>query len=215
MKIRTLKLACAALDSKRFPRSSRPEIAVAGRSNVGKSSLLNTILGRRDAARISKQPGKTQTVNFYIVNDRFYLVDLPGYGYARVSEETRRKWRQVIFSYIENRKGLLGVVQLIDARHPPSPNDIVMLQHLVDAGRPFLVVLTKADKVKRSERKKMLGELRGCFDADITVQTYRARDEAGVGEREHSPLVVPVLFFSTKTGEGKDNVRRWIEESME
>ncbi len=188
---------------------------MAGRSNVGKSSLLNTVLGRKGIARISKQPGKTQTVNFYIVNDRFYLVDLPGYGYAGVSEETRRRWRRIIFSYIESRKGLSGVVQLIDARHPPSPDDIVMLRHLIDAGRKFIVVFTKADKVKRSERKKKLGELRDCFGTDITVEMFSASDEAGIGERDRFPLVVPVLFFSTKTGEGKDGVRRWIVETME
>lgn len=214
MKIRSLKLACTELDPARFPRSPRPEIAVAGRSNVGKSSLLNTILNRKGIARISKQPGKTQTVNFFVVNDRFYLVDLPGYGYAKVSADMRRTWKRVIFSYIETRRSLAGVVQLIDARHPPSRDDIVMFQHLIDARRPFLVVFTKADKVRRSERGRMIKEFRGYFEDSIEVSIYRPGDMPGDcvgGDRSYR---VSTLFFSARTGEGKDDIWRWIEEMI-
>jgi GTP-binding protein len=214
LKISSLKLACTELDPARFPRSHRREIAVAGRSNVGKSSLLNTILNRRGIARISKRPGKTQTVNFFVVNDRFYLVDLPGYGYAKVSAGTRRAWKRVIFSYIESRRRLAGVVQLIDARHPPSRDDIVMLQHLIDTGRPFLVVFTKADKVRRSERARLIENFRGCFEGGIEVHTYVPGDGAGDPRVRDPACRVPTLFFSAKTGEGKDDIWRWIGEMI-
>ena len=214
MKIRSLNLACAALDPARFPRSPNPEIAVAGRSNVGKSSLLNTILNKKGVARISNQPGKTQTVNFFIVNDRFYLVDLPGYGYAKVSAEMRRAWKQVIFSYIETRRHLAGVVQLIDARHPPSRDDLVMLQHLIDSDRQFLVVFTKADKIRRSARSRVLEEFRGHFDGDIAVRIYRPEGETDEGRMAERSRSLPALFFSARTGEGKDDIWRWIKEMM-
>ncbi len=214
MKIRSLKLDCTELDPARFPRSRRKEIAVAGRSNVGKSSLLNTILNRKGIARISKNPGKTQTVNFFEVNDRFYLVDLPGYGYAKVSAELRRKWKRVIFSYIETRRHLAGVVQLIDARHPPSRDDVVMLQHLIDAQRPFLVVFTKADKARRSERVRMLDEFKGYFEDGIQVGIYRKGDTPDDCRGKDRPCRISTLFFSAKTGEGKDDIWRWIEETI-
>lgn len=214
MKFRSLKLDCSAIDAARFPRSRRPEVAVAGRSNVGKSSLINTVFNRRGIARISKQPGKTQTVNFYRADDRFYLVDLPGYGYAKVSAEARRSWKRVIFSYIETRESLAGVVQLIDARHPPSRDDVVMLQHLIDAERRFIVVLTKADKVRRGERARILGTLRGYFDEGFHVGVYRpAAGSGGVSDTE-SDETVPACFFSAKTGEGANDIRRWIEEMI-
>lgn len=212
MQIRSLKLACTVLDPARFPRSQRPEIAVAGRSNVGKSSLLNTILNRKGIARISKHPGKTQTVNFYIVDDRFYLVDLPGYGYAKVSADLRLTWKRIIFSYIETRRHLAGVVQLIDARHPPSRDDIVMLRHLIDAQRPFLVVFTKADKVRRSERGRMLNEFKGHFEDDNLVGIYRTGDTPDDCRGKNHSRRISALFFSAKTGEGKDDIWRWIKE---
>lgn len=221
MKIRSLKFVCAALDPERFPRSPRPEVAVAGRSNVGKSSLLNTVIGRRSAARISKQPGKTQTLNFYLVDERFHLVDLPGYGYARVSAKLREKWKKVIFSYVEDRGRLRGVVQLVDARHPPSRDDLAMIQRLIDAGRSFIVVFTKADKISRSERARMIADFRDCFDSEFTIRAYRpgrAAARAAGSDAEASDNgadTVSVLFFSSKTGEGKDSLWRWIQERIE
>jgi GTP-binding protein len=226
MKIQDLKLVCTALDPKLFPRSPRPEIAVAGRSNVGKSSLLNTVIGRRSAARISKQPGKTQTVNFYLVDERFHLVDLPGYGYAKVSATLREKWKKVIYSYIADRGRLRGVVQLVDARHAPSRDDLVMIQHLIDAERPFIVVFTKADKISRSDRSRMLAAFSGCFDNDFSVGAYRpggsmtrsatagAASTDGARGADDATDTVPVLFFSSKTGEGKDLLWRWIQEQI-
>ena len=190
MIIRKLDIARATLDPSRFPRSPWAEIAVSGRSNVGKSSLLNTLLGRKNIARISKDPGKTKSVNFFAVNDRFYLVDLPGYGFARVSEELRARWREVIERYIRERDSLRGVVQLVDSRHPPSADDIRMFELLADAGRPMCVALTKTDKISHSERSRSQRE------------TSRIAGDA------------PIVCFSAKTGEGAGEIWKWIEERV-
>ena len=204
MKIQSLKLAATVLDSSKYPNTPWREIAVAGRSNVGKSSLLNTLLGRKNFARISKEPGKTRTVNFILINDRFYLVDLPGYGYAKVSAEMRKKWRNIIYEYFEKRTALGGVIHLVDSRHPPTRDDLGMLQHLVDAGRPFLVALTKADKIGSSKRAHVMKEFKSHF-GDLSVGLYA--DDA------MNPEIcdVPVVFFSARTGEGKDQIWRWIK----
>jgi GTP-binding protein len=214
LNIRSLKLACTSLDPSRFPRAPWIEVAVAGRSNVGKSSLLNTILGARNLARISKEPGKTQTVNFYLVNDRFYLVDLPGYGYAKVSAETRRRWKRLIFGYVAARERLGGVIQLLDSRHPPSDDDCTMLQHLIDVGRSVLVVLTKADKIPRSGRKRTLDGVRSIFSDDILLQPVTSIASSSLAAVTNISAVVPVTFFSAKTGEGRDEIWRWIERRL-
>ena len=208
MKIKKLTLARTVLDPGRFPRTPWKEVAVSGRSNVGKSSLLNTILGRKNIARVSKEPGKTRTVNFFLVNDRFYLVDLPGYGYAKVSAEMRKRWRRVILDYFEERESIGGVVQLVDARHPPMKDDLLMLGKLVETSRPFLIVLTKADKVGRGHRQRVLKDLREGLGGAPLRQLGR---EGCEGEPEHS---LPVLFFSAKTGEGKEKLWDWIAEHI-
>ena len=190
MKIRKLDIACKTLDPARFPRSPWAEVAVSGRSNVGKSSLLNTLLGRKNIARISKDPGKTRSVNFFAVNDRFYLVDLPGYGYAKVSAELRGKWLDVIEGYVRAREALAGVVQLVDARHPPSKDDEAMIGLLLGAGRPVCVALTKADKIPRSERTRALRDVERIAGGS------------------------PVVFFSARTGEGAKEIWKWIEERV-
>ena len=210
MKIKTLTLARTVLDPGRFPQAPWREVAVSGRSNVGKSSLLNTLLGRKNIARVSKEPGKTRTVNFFLVNDRFYLVDLPGYGYAKVSAEMRKRFRRLIIEYFEQRESLGGVVQLVDARHPPMKDDLLMLERLVGAGRSFLVVLTKADKIGMGQRRRVLKELRSSLgDASIELLGKGASGgESGVSGG------LPVLFFSTKTGEGKEALWEWISEHV-
>jgi GTP-binding protein len=184
-----------------------PEIAVAGRSNVGKSSLLNKLLSRKNIARVSGSPGKTRTVNFFLVNGRFYLVDLPGYGYAKVSRKQRSQWQKVMTSYLAERETLSGVIQLVDARHEPTRDDISMFRHLLDSEREFLVVMTKADKLGRSRRAGRAASLRSCFDG-ISVVPYRGGDEGGNG------FELPYLFSSAKTGEGKDAIWKWIEERI-
>jgi GTP-binding protein len=207
LKIRTLELEHTLLDPRRFPRSGIPEIAIAGRSNVGKSSLLNRLLSRRNIARVSKEPGKTRTVNFFLVNGRFYLVDLPGYGYAKVSRQQRSGWQRIITGYLGGRDSLSGVVQLVDARHEPTAEDIVMFQRLIDSERDFLIVLTKADKLRRSQRTGRAASLRSCFEG-ISVGPRGAGDESG--ER----FKVEYLFSSASTGEGKDAIWKWIEEKI-
>jgi GTP-binding protein len=133
------------------PDAGLPEVAFSGRSNVGKSSLLNRLVRRKALARVSQHPGKTREINFFRVNDAFLLVDLPGYGYARVSKEMRGAWRRLIEGYLRGSEHLRGIVQLIDARHPPSPDDRRMLDFLAELGLPTIVALTKADKLRVRE----------------------------------------------------------------
>lgn len=191
MKIRSLAVACTTLDPARFPRSPWKEVAVSGRSNVGKSSLLNTLFERKNFARISNEPGKTRTINFYAVNDRFYLVDVPGYGFARHSADTRRSWLAVIDGYIERREALAGIVQLVDARHAPSRDDVERISLIARSARPFIVVFTKVDKISNAERFRAVREF----------------NESASGIVE---AAVPTIFFSAKTGEGKEELWRWI-----
>ena len=134
------------------PETDLPEVAFAGRSNVGKSSLLNRLVHRKKLARVSQTPGKTREINFFRVNNQFVLVDLPGYGYARVSKDARDEWRPLIEGYLRRGERLRGIVQLLDARHDPAPEDLQMLDFLSDVGVPTLVALTKIDKIKPRER---------------------------------------------------------------
>jgi GTP-binding protein len=207
MKIRSLELESTVLDYSKFPESGMSEVAVAGRSNVGKSSLLNTLFNRKNLARVSREPGKTRTVNFFLVNGSFYLVDLPGYGYAKVSKVQRESWQRVITGYLRNREPLSGVVQLVDARHDPTKDDLMMFQKLIDADRDFLIVLTKADKLKRSQRAGKVSALRSYF-AGISVGPVDGTDEDG------EPFEVPFVFSSAVTKEGKDEIWKWIAERI-
>jgi len=207
MKIRSLELETTVLDHTKFPISGMTEVAVAGRSNVGKSSLLNILFNRKNLARVSRAPGKTRTVNFFVINESFYLVDLPGYGYAKVSKLERGSWQRIITGYLRNREVLSGVVQLIDARHDPTRDDRTMVQKLIDAELDFLIVLTKVDKIKRSQRGKKTAVLRSHF-AGISVGPVGERDEDG------NPFEVPYVFSSAVTREGKDEIWKWIEERI-
>lgn len=175
------------------PESSLPEIAFAGRSNVGKSSLLNRLVRRKKLARVSNTPGRTREVNFFKVNDRFILVDLPGYGYARISKERRAEWKPLIEGYLRTSAELRGIVQLLDARHDPTPDDAHMLDFLGEVGVPTLIALTKIDKLKPGERK--------------TVAVHRAAD-LGLD-------VDQVIPFSAVTGEGRDELAEAIEALLE
>ena len=138
---------------KQIPKSDRAEIAFSGRSNVGKSSLINKILNRKALARVSSMPGKTVTINFYSV-DGVHFADLPGYGYAKVSWSEKERWAGLVEGYLADDRNLALVFQLIDFRHPPTADDIMMINFLIDNGIPFVVVLTKADKLTKSERAK-------------------------------------------------------------
>jgi GTP-binding protein len=213
LKIRSLAVACTTLDPARFPKSPWKEIAVSGRSNVGKSSLLNTLFERKNFARISNEPGKTRTMNFYAVNDRFYLVDFPGYGFARLSAETRKSWLRIIDAYIESRQALAGVVQLVDSRHAPSTEDVERIGHIARSERPFIVVFTKADKISNDDRFRAVREFNESVEGIARIAPLEKRDgadERAAGARE----AAPALFFSAKTGEGREDLWRWIMERI-
>ncbi|ABR47285.1 GTP-binding protein, HSR1-related [Alkaliphilus metalliredigens QYMF] len=154
MKIKTSDIVMSAVAPKQYPEEGLPEIALAGRSNVGKSSLINTILNRKKLARVSSSPGKTRTLNFYLINKEFHLVDLPGYGYARVSKGEKSSWGKMLETYLSNRPNLYEVVLLIDIRHEPSEQDQQMYQWIRHYGYGTIVVATKSDKIARSQHQK-------------------------------------------------------------
>src|SRR5689334_810897 len=141
------------------PDSQLPEIAFAGRSNVGKSSLLNTLVRRKSFARVSRTPGRTREINFFRVNDKFVLADLPGYGYARISKEKKADWRPLIEGYLKHTPALAGVVQLLDIRHEPSEDDVAMIDFLAELELPTVIVLTKSDKLSRPAADKRAGDI--------------------------------------------------------
>ena len=174
-----------------LPDLRRPEVAVSGRSNVGKSSLLNVLFGVRGLARVSRTPGRTQEINFFAIGDRYHLVDLPGYGYARAPATTKGKWGGLVRSYLDDREQLAGVLQLVDARHPPSAQDAAMLEWLADSGRPALVVATKIDKLSRMERAKRLKALATeCEGLDVQA-------------------------FSSVSREGRIEIQAWVQRAVE
>lgn len=160
MIIKNAELVAVAVKPEQYPPDDRVEIAFAGRSNVGKSSLLNLMTGRKSLARVSGSPGKTRTINFYEVNGEFRIVDLPGYGYAKVSKQVTAGWGEMVEKYLEHRDSLRKVVQLVDIRHLPTNQDIQMYEYLRHYGLDGLVVATKADKVSRNELAKQIAQIR-------------------------------------------------------
>lgn len=180
--------------SDQLPLSDLPELCFAGRSNVGKSSLINKILGRKSLARVSSTPGKTVTINFYRIGD-VRLADLPGYGYAKVSDDEKMRWAQLMEEYFTSGRDIRLVLQLIDMRHKASPDDIAMLELLDSVEMPYIIVLTKCDKLNKTEfnnRLKLFKEELG----------YLAED-------------VPMIPFSALKGTGAEDVRAYITESLE
>lgn len=160
MIITKAELETVAVKAAQYPEDNMAEIAFAGRSNVGKSSLLNLLTKRKSLARVSGSPGKTRTINFYRVNDKFRIVDLPGYGYAKVSKSMSKDWGPMMEEYFERRRGLKKVVQLVDIRHAPSAQDVQMYEYLRHYGLDGIVVATKADKVSRNEMQKCISVIR-------------------------------------------------------
>lgn len=154
MVIRNINLETVCGITSKLPENKKPEIAFAGKSNVGKSSLINALMNRKSYARTSATPGKTQTINFYNINEEVYLVDLPGYGYAKVFEEEKRQWGKLIERYLHEAKQLMAVFLLIDIRHEPSANDKMMYQWIVEQGFAPIIIATKLDKLKKSQVMK-------------------------------------------------------------
>jgi GTP-binding protein len=165
MKIKEAKFLLGAMNKTQFPQDALPEFAFAGRSNVGKSSLINMLLGRHKLAKTSSTPGKTATINFYLINNEFRIVDLPGYGYAKVSKSMKKSWGNIIEQYLGVRENLLEVFLLVDIRHKPSKDDIEMYQWIKRTGYNGLVIATKADKLTRNEQQKMLSEISLTLEA--------------------------------------------------
>ena len=192
MKFENAYFELAAGTSGQLPASDMPEIVFAGHSNVGKSSLINKILNRKSLARVSSQPGKTATINFYNL-DGTRLVDLPGYGFAKVSAAEKKRWAELIEGYFNQERDLRLVVMLIDARHPASKDDMLMLNYLIDGEFPMIIVLTKIDKLKPNERKKRLAAIPDELDVDLEYMQP----------------------FSAVTGEGVEELRRLILECAE
>ena len=166
MVIKKVELETVCGYTSKLPDNDKPEIAFAGKSNVGKSSLINSLMNRKSLARISSQPGKTQTINFYNINDAMYLTDLPGYGYAKVSQKEKEKWGKMIENYLNNSKQLRAVFLLIDIRHDPSANDKMMYEWMVYQGFHPIIVATKMDKIKRSQLQKQIKAVKVGLDVE-------------------------------------------------
>lgn len=166
MKIRSLELEAVAVKQNQYPEEDLPEFAFAGRSNVGKSSFINSMLGRKNLARTSGKPGKTRTINFYRVNDVIRLVDLPGYGYAVASKKDKEEWAVTINTYLANREALKEIILLVDMRHAPSAQDQEMYSWIVESGYAGLIVATKADKLSRTERPRAISKIKKTLNIE-------------------------------------------------
>ncbi len=184
MIIKKSEIEAVAVKKTQYPAPELPEIAFAGRSNVGKSSLLNLLTNRKSLARVSGAPGKTRTINFYRINDTFRIVDLPGYGYAKVSKSMSEGWGAMMEDYLEKRENLLKVVQLVDIRHAPSVQDVQMYEYLRHYGLDGIVVATKADKVSRNEMQKCISVIRKTLslEKEDTVVPVSALKRTGQEE---------------------------------
>lgn len=172
MKIKKAELAATAVKPNQYPADDMPEVAFAGRSNVGKSSLINLLLNRKNLARVSGSPGKTRTINFYEINDFFRIVDLPGYGYAKVAKNVTDNWGAMMETYLSGREGLRKVIQLVDIRHEPTAQDVQMYEWLRYYGLSGVVAATKADKVSRNAMAKNLAVIRrtlGLSAEDVVI----------------------------------------------
>jgi len=172
MIIRSVEFKGSAVEVSQYPTDNLPEILLSGRSNVGKSSFINSLLNRKNLAHTSSRPGKTQTLNFFLINEDFYFVDVPGYGYARVSKTEREKFGQIIENYFINRLNLKLVILLVDFRHDPSPDDVTMYEYLKSYEIPCLVVATKSDKIPKNQHPKHIKKIQtslGLVDGDLFV----------------------------------------------
>ncbi|OIJ10595.1 YihA family ribosome biogenesis GTP-binding protein [Anaerobacillus alkalilacustris] len=194
MKVTQSEIVISAVKPEQYPDTGLPEVALAGRSNVGKSSFINKMINRKNLARTSQKPGKTQTLNFYIINEVMYFVDVPGYGFAKVSKSEREAWGRMIETYITNRKTLKAVIQLIDIRHDPTKDDVAMYEWLKHYDIPVIIIATKADKIPKGKWQK---------------------HEKAIKEKLNKAPSDPIVVFSSETGYGKDKAWKTIEEYLE
>ncbi|MEH7094732.1 ribosome biogenesis GTP-binding protein YihA/YsxC [Neobacillus vireti] len=183
MKVVSSEIVISAVKPEQYPETDLPEFALAGRSNVGKSSFINKMLNRKGLARISSKPGKTQTLNFYLINEILHFVDVPGYGYAKVSKSERAAWGRMIETYFTTREQLRAAVLIVDLRHPPTTDDVMMYDFLKHYGIPCVIIATKADKIPKGKWQKHLKVTRETLELDKNDQ---------------------IVVFSSETGEGKD-----------
>ncbi|KIL44582.1 ribosome biogenesis GTP-binding protein YihA/YsxC [Jeotgalibacillus soli] len=184
MKITQSEIVISAVKPDQYPDDGLPEFALAGRSNVGKSSFINKMINRRALARISSKPGKTQTLNFYILNEALYFVDVPGYGYAKVSKSERAAWGKMIETYMTGRVPLKAVVLIVDLRHPPTNDDIMMYDFLKHFDIPCLVVATKADKIPKGKWQKHMSVTRRALQIEDGDDLIIFSSETGLGKKE-------------------------------
>jgi GTP-binding protein len=199
MKITSASFVKSAFEEAHWPRDARPEVAYLGRSNVGKSSMINSLLKVKGLARTSNTPGRTQALNFFLINERFYFVDLPGYGFARVPREVRAQWGQLVTDYLAKRDSLVLSIHIVDSRHEPTTLDLQLREWLLAEGKPFLTVATKSDKLSQNESHKNLARARKMLDAVGSSGT------AAGGE---------LLAYSATTGRGRERVWHAIEEAL-
>jgi GTP-binding protein len=192
MKIQTAEFMLGVANLEQLPHEGLPEIALGGRSNVGKSSMLNKLTGRKKLARISRTPGKTRELNLYKIDNQMIIVDLPGYGFAKVPDHVKEKWGQLVESYLNSREELAAIVQLVDARHPPTGDDIQMHEWIRHYQVPSLIAVTKVDKIARGKRAAALRSVQELLEPDETT---------------------PVVFFSGETGEGSKELLGWMREA--
>ncbi|MGR6835355.1 ribosome biogenesis GTP-binding protein YihA/YsxC [Syntrophomonas erecta] len=193
LKIKQAEFIGVYVDLKLLPGDNKPEIAVVGRSNVGKSSFINRLANQRNLAKSSSTPGKTRTINYYQINQEWYMVDLPGYGFAKVSRAEQRRWGQLIENYLSQRKQLKGVILLVDIRHSPSQGDMMMMDWLIHYQIPVLIVANKADKISRGARPKYLTVIRKAFNLAAS----------------ESPIA-----FSAVKGDGMDEILEQLQEIL-
>ena len=202
MVIKSVNLETVCGITSKLPANTLPEVAFAGKSNVGKSTLINGLMNRKSYARVSSQPGKTQTINYYNINDALYLVDLPGYGYATAAVKVKQQWGQMIENYLHNSPTLKAVFLLVDIRHEPSDNDVMMYDWILQAGITPVIIATKADKIKRSQIQKQLALLRRTL-----------REESHVHADAGQPL--RIIPWSGQTKSGRDEIYAVLDGFLE
>lgn len=191
MKVNKTEIVISAVSKAQYPKTNFPEIALAGRSNVGKSSFINRLIDRKNLVRTSSKPGKTRTLNFYNINDSFYFVDVPGYGYAKVSKQERNKWGKMMEEYFETRKQLRAVVLIVDIRHQPTREDMQMYEYVTYLEIPLIIVATKLDKIAKTKQTQQIKQIKQAFGDNVKS---------------------PIIPFSAETAVNKDVIWREIEK---